>query len=101
MGRPAELPHRLHPVETITARDQQLRIAREARGVAADIGDRRHRRRRELPDLLLGPRARRVEDYGAKPVKLCGNQRPAEQRSEEHTTEPQYTMRISYAVFCL
>src|SRR3546814_3217593 len=34
-------------------------------------------------------------------LKLARTQRIAEQRSEEHTSELQSLMRISYAVFCL
>src|SRR3546814_10455882 len=32
---------------------------------------------------------------------LCSSPRPAARRSEEHTSELQSLMRISYAVFCL
>src|SRR3546814_6758189 len=32
---------------------------------------------------------------------FCGHARPAQSRSEEHTSELQSLMRISYAVFCL
>src|SRR3546814_1897638 len=35
------------------------------------------------------------------PVKLPPDERPRQQRSEEHTSELQPLMRISYAVFCL
>src|SRR3546814_9834540 len=42
---------------------------------------------------LLGPLAGRcIDRYGGRPVLL---------RSEEHTSELQSLMRISYAVFCL
>ena len=43
VGRPAELADRLDPVEPVAAVGQRLRIAREGRRVAADIGDPRHR----------------------------------------------------------
>src|SRR3546814_5783367 len=59
---------------------------------AVDLAADRTRRaaavRRPAPDLL---RAR-----GLRPV-----QRPDPRRSEEHTSELQSLMRISYAVFCL
>src|SRR3546814_7052220 len=32
---------------------------------------------------------------------MLGGDREPEERSEEHTSEPQSLMRISYAVFCL
>src|SRR3546814_10207239 len=38
----------------------------------------------------------KAEDFGADILKLC-----VEVRSEEHTSELQSLMRISYAVFCL
>src|SRR3546814_6130356 len=44
-------------------------------------------------------------DGGAGPVAVAGagaaRRRPAAVRSEEHTSELQSLMRISYAVFCL
>src|SRR3546814_9298583 len=36
-----------------------------------------------------------------KPAPPKGGPQPCEQRSEEHTSELQSLMRISYAVFCL
>src|SRR3546814_19484287 len=84
MGRPAELADGLHPVERIAALDQYLRIAGKARGIAADIGDDRRGRCRELLPLLLGPRTRRIEDDRAETIELGGHQRAAEQvRTEE------------------
>src|SRR3546814_9374522 len=45
-------------------------------------------------------------DYGSKPrsrrrVFRGGSELPPDKRSEEHTSELQSLMRISYAVFCL
>src|SRR3546814_10200036 len=34
-------------------------------------------------------------------AEIAGHRRPAKSRSEEHTSELQSLMRISYAVFCL
>src|SRR3546814_7482048 len=34
-------------------------------------------------------------------AEIAGHRRPAKRRSEEHTSELQSLMRISYAVFCL
>src|SRR3546814_8106485 len=50
------------------------------------------------PQILTGrPQALRVT-IGGKEVAPLG---PADRRSEEHTSELQSLMRISYAVFCL
>src|SRR3546814_6476534 len=54
-------------------------------GDAADAGDRRRAAGRAEVAVLACRRSRR----------------PARQRSEEHTSELQSLMRISYAVFCL
>src|SRR3546814_7860216 len=40
-------------------------------------------------------------DHGAEEVLQHGPHRHDQQRSEEHTSELQSLMRISYAVFCL
>src|SRR3546814_4189882 len=57
-------------------------------------GGLRQRRRGLLPDPLRLPRSARGVDF---PADRCD--RAA--RSEEHTSELQSLMRISYAVFCL
>src|SRR3546814_7066884 len=70
-------------------------------------GDRRRRRerRREQPDRPASGGAPR---YGARafglserPAAYDQDRRLSHQRSEEHTSELQSLMRISYAVFCL
>src|SRR3546814_8508667 len=52
---------------------------------------------------ILRPAAHRAErragDVGARPGVVAAQ--PARPRSEEHTSELQSLMRISYAVFCL
>src|SRR3546814_1826659 len=48
-------------------------------------------------DLAGGPDDRHLADHFSRP--RLG--RPKRQRSEEHTSELQSLMRISYAVFCL
>ena len=61
MGRPAELADRPDPVEPVAAGDQHLGIAGEGRGIAADVGDARHRSTpASCRDLL--ERARRAAD---------------------------------------
>src|SRR3546814_10192626 len=64
--------------------------------------------------FLMSSAARRPCDRGGSRAKRCGNdvqparkpvavppQRPWASGSEEHTSELQSLMRISYAVFCL
>src|SRR3546814_1896398 len=55
------------------------------------IGDRRQAQR---GDIILHPHRRLQDGVGAEHVVVG-------QRSEEHTSELQSLMRISYAVFCL
>src|SRR3546814_5487679 len=56
-------------------------------------------RRAGQPDLRRLPRAGRLPPAAQRGgVRLL---RPPEERSEEHTSEFQSLMRISYAVFCL
>src|SRR3546814_10268917 len=67
-------------------------IIAELHGIGAaeqEVGDHK-----ELGDLQRPPR-RPEEDAGEGPVE------GGPQRSEEHTSELQSLMRISYAVFCL
>src|SRR3546814_7940208 len=73
---------------------QEAERARAARDLHDEIGQ-------SLTSVLLGLRL--VEDSLARPdldLEDC-RQRTAEVRSEEHTSELQSLMRISYAVFCL
>src|SRR3546814_9304337 len=48
-----------------------------------------------------GPRRGRDDDHQAGEHQPVGQQRADDLRSEEHTSELQSLMRISYAVFCL
>src|SRR3546814_2589113 len=52
---------------------------------------------------LLGIRSERIEACGAvsREVAVAMAEGAIERRSEEHTSELQSLMRISYAVFCL
>src|SRR3546814_5491499 len=47
------------------------------------------------------PKAAPAKSAAAKPVLVASTPRPVPARSEEHTSELQSLMRISYAVFCL
>src|SRR3546814_3487096 len=73
------------------------------RDMAADTGDgrRRHRPHEDRPRSGSGHRRRRWSFPGRRrPARRRGNP-AATPRSEEHTSELQSLMRISYAVFCL
>src|SRR3546814_10534817 len=59
----------------------------------------RHRLTRYFGKAHGHARAHRGKD--ARGVKMLGEEVGAERRSEEHTSELQSLMRISYAVFCL
>src|SRR3546814_5313647 len=48
-----------------------------------------------------GTVVRRADAFRTLPRAFSANRRPLGQRSEEHTSELQSLMRISYAVFCL
>src|SRR3546814_7499721 len=52
----------------------------------------------EIGEQILVPAHRRVD---AAPVIVLAHQPFVQPRSEEHTSELQSLMRISYAVFCL
>src|SRR3546814_1038956 len=74
------------------------KIARDDRGRAEADGD--------LPEVEQGvgdqPQRRGgPEADAALRPQHAGDERDAEKRSEEHTSELQSLMRISYAVFCL
>src|SRR3546814_1424364 len=79
----------LNPSHTVGS--QLARVIRKF-GVESD-GDKIERRVMELLDLVKLPR----EFARRRPRQLSGGQK----RSEEHTSELQSLMRISYAVFCL
>src|SRR3546814_7125817 len=56
------------------------------------------------PLVLLGQELHREADarqFGTRNLQRARMLRPSGQRSEEHTSELQSLMRISYAVFCL
>src|SRR3546814_4421083 len=59
---------------------------------------------REMRQLRVAAQRLEYRDLAAKATLLFGqpgNARERDQRSEEHTSELQSLMRISYAVFCL
>src|SRR3546814_4022593 len=73
--------------------------------VARDIGrcGRRTRTRRAAIDRLVQPGGARIHAArtGRDGGRVQAAARTAATRSEEHTSELQSLMRISYAVFCL
>src|SRR3546814_5473810 len=64
-------------------------------GAKADVIDKAEDRQRILMDYGVP-----LIDEQGKPIQKAAAE-PAAQRSEEHTSELQSLMRISYAVFCL
>src|SRR3546814_3115614 len=77
----------LFPYPTLFRSVQQPRLGRRAAAT---------RNRREVPS-----RAERREDLVARHHRRAVPRVAGIQRSEEHTSELQSLMRISYAVFCL
>src|SRR3546814_1216300 len=67
------------------------------RSLAALLGRRDELAGRDLAVFLAGPAQQRLHPCDAR--RLQGQPRLV--RSEEHTSELQSLMRISYAVFCL
>src|SRR3546814_4183438 len=70
------------------------------------LADVHHDQRHELPTVLHDVLAVRVLDLGEVDLLEACHQRQRRRlgglvRSEEHTSELQSLMRISYAVFCL
>src|SRR3546814_5494157 len=72
-----------------TARDQRAGVAHALARRRRDAGDEAHHR---FLHVVFGP-------LGG--VDFVGTADFADHRSEEHTSELQSLMRISYAVFCL
>src|SRR3546814_9270973 len=71
-------------------------VGQDADIIAARILDRRHRAAHQIVGV------ERLRAVVAAPFGLgIGKEREAGDRSEEHTSELQSLMRISYAVFCL
>src|SRR3546814_10733918 len=69
-----------------------------------DAGAGQHEARAEFPIEALDKADRETVAVGrAEPdgIPRLGRTRPRRGRSEEHTSELQSLMRISYAVFCL
>src|SRR3546814_8480090 len=80
-----------------------VRLARFLSHPARDQTPRRGRTRADRERSARCPRQGRVAQAAAPPRDLGvrARQVPHRSRSEEHTSELQSLMRISYAVFCL
>src|SRR3546814_7436661 len=76
--------------------DHDLRLRRRHRRFAADVGEVR---RYAVGTRLVGNAPDVAHEQSARQGPRADRRRP--QRSEEHTSELQSLMRISYAVFCL
>src|SRR3546814_10270190 len=94
-------------VEVVAADDMAEQQEPEQEAQPAATGDRqRHSRAVAGPygvvpvsDEQEGEQARQLPEEGE--LNQVARQHNAEHRSEEHTSELQSLMRISYAVFCL
>src|SRR3546814_10715979 len=80
-------PPRSTRTDTLLPYTTLFRSDRPRRLLAHDLGRPR-----------LAHRRRHLGDHGGEPRRAS---RPRRRRSEEHTSELQSLMRISYAVFCL
>src|SRR3546814_1142422 len=88
----------LFPYTTLF-RSRDLRLARFRLHPDRGVGHRLPRLwQGAVDDQLLHPQPRTVDDRGGA---VDGGRPRAGGRSEEHTSELQSLMRISYAVFCL
>src|SRR3546814_3092386 len=89
--------HPLDHVNRLARQQRALRARRRAFAVADGEADLRSRRR-----LREGKGDEFLETDGAGADNmLAGVHQDMDRRSEEHTSELQSLMRISYAVFCL
>src|SRR3546814_3492446 len=92
------------PEETIDDLQKRLRrIEGQVRGIQSMLAEKR-----ECSDVVtqIAAATKAMEQVGFKLVAsgltyCLSNPEAAEHRSEEHTSELQSLMRISYAVFCL
>src|SRR3546814_7667082 len=83
-----ELGHGCGSLDGDEGRDLAKQPARDQNAASAiALGERRRQRQPKLLSLIV--------------VVIDGRELMGEQRSEEHTSELQSLMRISYAVFCL
>src|SRR3546814_2918809 len=73
-------------------------VAREQAALMAELTMWTIRTQDSLP---TGPQNRKYQTKWARPHNWYAPYRRAPARSEEHTSELQSLMRISYAVFCL
>src|SRR3546814_11231406 len=93
------LPPRSTRTDTLFPYTTLFRSLFEPLGIAVEIGDRR------LPAFGAAMRFAHIgDDQRVGAQRLGHRDRAAEiagERSEEHTSELQSLMRISYAVFCL
>src|SRR3546814_8157091 len=91
---------------TVAAKDRRIAVAfalgdADARDIAHDIADALHRL---VTNQLFRHHRDRLRHVAQRRVGLgcrAGALRVVATRSEEHTSELQSLMRISYAVFCL
>src|SRR3546814_7546322 len=92
-----------HDANPAAPRGAGGRAAALLRAGAVRTGRDRDRRRspNRRADRAIEPAKDRIWRHGARTVGDYDADHPAGWRSEEHTSELQSLMRISYAVFCL
>src|SRR3546814_5044895 len=86
--------------------DVQIRAKLAGAHVGKSEADSNRRHRRGSRCRYIDRRISNIDGLGPFGLRNCGEQREwigfsNRQRSEEHTSELQSLMRISYAVFCL
>src|SRR3546814_5873460 len=73
----------------------------EARVDVGDMKVRLHKSPSTMPDLVKLVGSAGIPSKSSKKKAVTQSSKAASSRSEEHTSELQSLMRISYAVFCL
>src|SRR3546814_9559629 len=92
----------LFPYTTLFRSHDRRAPEPQARGQAGSAGDRRRAGAHRACHAPARKRDRRVADREEDPhARQAADGKESARRSEEHTSELQSLMRISYAVFCL
>src|SRR3546814_5251210 len=110
MLRPPPRPTRTDTLVPYTTLFRSHGIFKQKQGVSQEATARRRHHLRARCGKAVAPRFICVDDRGGEGVRSAARVgdasrrsrcRPQGGRSEEHTSELQSLMRISYAVFCL
>mmetsp|Transcript_18034 Transcript_18034/g.27601 ORF Transcript_18034/g.27601 Transcript_18034/m.27601 type:complete len:200 (+) Transcript_18034:11615-12214(+) len=79
MRRPAELIHRLHPIEDISGIAKRFGITRKGLRVAGHVGDPWYARLRQFGDLCSGTSTGRINNHSVKAGQFVRHQRSLKQ----------------------